>query len=483
MHLGDRAAKGAAVTILGQAVRILLQFASVVVLARLLTPLDYGLLALVLVVIGVGEIFRDFGLSSAAIQSSTLSLNQRTNLFWLNTAIGGALSAIVFLGANAAALILDQPELRPIAQFLAFTFLLNGMATQYRAGLNRSMRFGALAVSEVTAQACGLCAAVSTALLGWGYWALVAQQLTQVTSMLFSVVILGHWLPGRPRRGDPLVPFLRFGWNLMGTQLINYVSNNLDSIIIGLRFGPSSLGIYSRAFQLLMNPLNQLRTPATTVALPVLSRLQDQPVRSGQYVKRGQIVLGYTIIPVLAFAAGTADPLVSLFLGDKWEAVPPIFAFMALAGAMQTVSFVSYWIYLSRGLTRDLFQYTLVSVTIKATCIISGSHWGITGVAAGYALAPTLSWPISLWWLSRRTPLPLRDLWLGAFRILGLGIAAAAVAFLITRSCSTIGSVLQLVVAFAGCLGIYAFAALVIQRIRSDIFGVVDVLRRVLRRQ
>lgn len=147
--LGERAAKGALITFSGQFARILLQVVSVVVLARLLTPHAYGVVAMVLAVIGIGEIFRDFGLSSAAIQSKTLSRGQRDNLFWVNAGIGLVLATIVFFAAPLIAIIYRHPEVEPLARALSLTFLMNGLATQYRADLNRRLKFMQLTTGDV----------------------------------------------------------------------------------------------------------------------------------------------------------------------------------------------------------------------------------------------------------------------------------------------------------------------------------------------
>lgn len=480
--LGNRTARGAAVTLGGQGVRMLLQFVSVIVLARLLSPQDYGLMAMVLVVVGIGEIFRDFGLSAAAIQSKCLTHAQRDNLFWINTGIGVILSVIVFLGASVVAELFGQPELAAITRVLAVTFIINGLATQYRAGLNRQLRFGPLAICDVLSQLFGLIVAVVLAAIGAGYWALVAQQLTAVLSVLVGVVAFGRWVPGLPSRGAQMKPFLRFGWNLMGTQLVGYTSNNLDTLTIGLRFGADSLGVYNRAFQLLMRPLNQLRIPTTSVAMPVLARLQHDIARSNGYVLRGQVAFGYTIVPGLALAAGASVPLVALFLGGQWAQVAPIVSLLAIAGICQTLSYVGYWVYISRGLTGHLFRYTCLTFVLQLICILIGSTWGVVGVAGGYAAAAVLEWPLSLWWLSRRTPLPAKGLWLGALRILACAIPAGLLAFGVTLVTSELPSFLSALCALLAGAALYGAAIWLVPVVRKDVAGVTDIVRRTIRR-
>ena len=459
----------------GQAARILLQVVSVVVLARLLAPADYGLLAMVLAVVGIGEIFRDFGLSSAAIQAKNLTGQQKSNLFWVNTAIGFVLAGIVFATAPLLAGLYGRPELVAIAQVLSLTFIINGVATQFRADLSRRLKFKNLVMADVSAPAVGLVVAVFAALAGWQYWALVAQQLTQVTVVMIGVVIGARWRPGLPRKTPGMRSLLRFGTNLVATQLVGYLSNNLDSVVIGTRFGAASLGIYNRGFQLLMAPLNQLRAPTTTVALPILSRLSDSPAKYDQFIARGQLALGYSLVVGLGLVIGAAEPLTDLMLGERWLEVAPILRLLAAAGVFQTLAYVGYWVYLSRGLTTDLFRYSLVSATIKVTCILVGSIWGVIGVAVGYALAPALAWPLSLFWLSRRTQIPLRQLLFGALRVLTVTIMVAGGAAGASLLVAGLGSLAQVIAAVTGGILLYVLVAATVPMFRRDAIGIIEI--------
>ncbi len=481
--LGRRVARGAGVTLLGQGVRIGMQLGSVVVLARLLTPADYGLFAIVLVVVGIGEIFRDFGLSTAAIRAPSLSTDQRDTLAWVNAGVGALLTVIVYLGAGLVAAVFGRPELVGMAHVLCLTFLVNGLATQYRADLTRRLRFGRLVAADTLGQAVGLTVAItSAAVLDAGYWALVAQQLTQVT-VAFVVLGLGAgWLPGRPRRSAGIGSFLRLGTSLVGTQLLGYLRVNLDTITLGLRTTPTAVGTYTRAFQLLMTPLAQLRSPTTTVALPVLTRMNEDRARTDEFLRRAQLMFGYTVVAAMAVAAGGASPLLALFLGDRWVGVAPVFALLAVAGSFQTLSYVGYWVYLSRGLGTALFRYSLVSLGIQAVCIVVGSSFGVVGVATGYAVATGIEWPLSLWWLSRITPFPGRDLARCAARILACalpaGLAALAAASALGDRPALVGS---LAAAAAG-LAVYGVAWVLFPAVRRDVGGLAAFGAQMVRR-
>lgn len=467
-RLGRTAARGAAVTLGGQGVRMLVQVASVVVLAQLLTPTDYGLVAMVMAIAGVADIFRDFGLSAAAVQAKTLSRQQRDNLFWLNSALGAALCLLVLAGSGGIAAFYDQPRVAAIAQALSLTFLLNGLSTQYRADLNRRLRFGALAVVDIAAQVAGLTVGVLLAVGDAGVWALVWMQLTQAAAALLLLGAIARWLPGLPRRGTEMGGLLRFGWHMVGMQVVGYVNNNVDSIVIGQRFGPSPLGLYNRGFQLLMQPLTQLRGPTTTVALPVLSRLEADVPTYARFLLRGQVGLGYTLVAGLAVVGAAADPIVRLFLGEAWTGVTPILRILALAGAVSTLSYVAYWVFLSRNLTRRLLHFTLVTFVLKVAFVLVGSIWGVVGVAAGYAAAPFLSAPLSVWWLGRLTPIPVGELLRGYTRILLLALAAAGAGWAAVHF-AALPSVPGILLAVAVVAAVYGLAALVVRGVREDV--------------
>ncbi len=479
-RLGIVAARGAAVTLASQSLRIVLQLASIAVLARLLTPRDYGLVAMVVAVVGVGEIFRDLGLSTAAVQSPSLTKAQRDNLFWASTALGLVLLVVVLLSGPAIAAFYGHPELVGISQALSLIFVLNGAATQYRAGLNRRLQFGRLAVIDITAQVLGLACGLFLAYTGSGYWALVAQQLVQGGVALALVIVAGRWMPGRPRRGVGMRPFFSFGLNVVGGQVINYAGRNTDALVIGHRFGAADLGTYNRAFQLLMVPLGQVRQPSTSVALPVLAKLQDEDRRYGEYLVRGQLAFGYTLVVGLAVAAGAARPVVALFLGDQWAGVVPLIRALAFAGMFETLAYVGFWVYLSRGLTRQLLRYSIVSSLLKASFVLIGSHWGVLGVAVGFAVGPSLDWPISLWWLSRCTRLPMRRLIVGALRPAAVAVIGGALVTAVVGAISDAPALLQLSLALLTMAAVYAGAAIVSRAVRQDLRDVTDIARRVL---
>lgn len=459
---------------LGQLARVLIQVAGIVVLARLLSPEDYGLLAMVVAIVGVGEIFRDFGLSSAAIQAPTISKGQRSNLFWLNSGIGFTLAILTIVLAQPIALLYGEPRLAGICLVLSSTFLLNGIATQHKADITRQLKFRKLALIEVIAPAIGLAVGLVSAVVGFGYWSLVLQQVAipLVAAILFLQA--GRWVPQWYDKSESIRGFMKFGVNLLGAQMLTYASRNADSVVIGMRFGPASLGLYDRAFQMIALPLNQLNAPASKVALPILSRLDEDATRYSSFLLRGQSVMINMITPLLAFGASVAPAAVTIVLGAQWTESASLFQLLALGGIAQALSYATYWVFLSKGLTASNLRLTLVSRPLIVFGIIVGSNWGVQGVATAYAVGLLLNWPLGLWWISRVSDAPALGMFFNGVRALVVyGVAAVG-----THIATT--SLLQFNELGTAAIGLVIFLAiaslgLLWRPFRRDIAGILQL--------
>ena len=466
--LADKAARGAGVTLAAQVIRFVLQFGSVVVLARLLTPEDFGLVAMVAAVVGIASVLRDFGLSSAAIQSKTLSDGERDNLFWLNSALGLAAGLCVAALTPLIVILYDEPKLVPVVLVLSCVFLISGVNTQYSVHLARNFRFLQLSSADIIGQTLGIAVAILVALNGGTYWAIVAQQVSVAAVTLVVNAWNCGWLPGRPRRDVSVRRFLRFGLGLLGTQGISYITKNIDNVLIGAVWGPALLGLYSRAYQLLMMPLNQINAPMTRVVLPVLSKVQDDPVRYHRYVSRVQLVACYVTATVFAVAAVLADPLVRVIFGPQWLAMSPIFMVLAIGGVFRALSNISYWIYLSRGRTGAQLRLYLWTRPLMIGLIAAGLPWGPIGVAVGHSIAYAGYWAASMWAVGRATgvrtgPLAAKAMKSVAFVSIPAAIGAGGALLL------PVVPFAQLVIGTCGAIAMIALVALVIREVREDL--------------
>ena len=465
--LAASAARGSLVTLVGQSIRISTQFASIAILARLLDSVDYGYLAMVLAVIGVAELLRDFGLSAAAVQSRDLSQAQQSNLFWLNSAIGAAASVLVLVASPVVALAYGEPPLTHITMVLAPVFLLNGMTTQFRAHLNRGLRFVRLSATDVVPQVLAFATAITVARHTHSYWALVAQQLVVSVVGLTLSVLLSGWRPSRPSRGVDLRAQIRFGGNLMSTNLLTYGVNNAQTVMIGAVWGAVVVGFFSRAYQLMALPLTQLVAPLTKVALPVLSRVHGDPPRYASIVARAQLLGLYLTAPLFLLCFTLARPLLALALGPQWSASVPIFRVLALGGAFRAMTQLAYWIFLSSANTRAQLRFNAVAYPVLVALMAAGLPWQGLGVSLGHTVGYALYWPASLLVACRAAGLPFRGLGATALRVLvTVGGGVLLVSFGITRL--GLGDLLTVALAVVAAAGYVGLTMVVIPAGRAD---------------
>lgn len=409
--LGRRALRGGALTLAGQTIRLVVQVGSTILLARLLPPADFGLIAMVVAVTGLATLFGDLGLAMATVQRAQISQAQVSTLFWINVAAGALIAAAVAALAPAIAWFYGEPRLTDITLVLAVSFLFGGVAVQHKALLQRQMRFGALVALDLLAFIGGIATAIALAARGAGYWALVASPVVTAALTATLAWVFSGWRPGLPSRGSDLRALLSFGGHLTGFNLINYAARNLDNILIGWWWGAPALGLYDRAYKLLMLPVRQINQPISQVGLPVLARLQDNPARYRQAYLRILGLLLLVTLPGVVFALATAEVLIPLALGPQWASAVPIFWWLGLAALQQPLSNTAGWLFISQGRSRELLQWGLAggSLSIMSFCI--GLPWGPSGVAAAYAVSGlVIRMPLLLWWVTRRGPVRGRDM-------------------------------------------------------------------------
>lgn len=449
MNLGRAAARGAASTLVAQAVRIIIQVGSVAVLARILRPEDFGLLAMVLAVLGVAELLRDFGLSQAAVQARHLGRLEQNNLFWLNVLLGFVAAAAFAASAPLVARFYGEPELHAIMLWLSLIFVLNGFATQFRVVLTRRLAFGTLGSADVIAQFVGSAAGIAVALCGGGYWALVTQQCVIATVGLLVAVVTSRWRPGHPSRHTSVRSFVRYGTDVLGVQALNYLSNSVDTVALGSRFGSTTVGFYSQAMQLVRVPLMQLNAPASRVALPVLSRLQDDGRRFNAYLNEAQNALTLAAGSVFVVLWLVAEPLVALALGPQWGEAVPFFRVLCIAGLAQSLSYSAYWIYMAKGLTRQNLRFALATKPVLIVGVVLAALHSPLAVAWVYSLLRLALWPASLWWAARAGGLHVRQLLTTSSTALVATSAAGLLATLALRAVPALPDAVLILAALA----------------------------------
>lgn len=410
-NLKHHTVRGGIYLALGQALRLVSQLAAIPILARLLTPADFGLVAMVTAFTAFATMFVDVGLSMATMQRPTISHDEVSNLFWIGTALGCTVAVIIAILSPVISYFYGEPRLIAITLVLCLSFVFSGLTMQHQALLRRGLQFRALAIVQTLAVVGGYTASIIWAWLYHNYWALVVFPVVSALLRMIGTWLACGWLPGLPRRRTGVWDMLAFGGYLTGFNLVNYFSRNADNMLIGWYWGAEALGFYERAYKLLMLPLQQINGPLTQLAVPALSRTLDQAERYRRaYLTILESLLLLTI-PLMAFVYVTRDLCVDVLLGPQFAAAVPIFAWLGVGACFQPLTHTLGWLLISQGRTREMFQWGIFASVVSVLAFAIGLPWGTVGVAACYVTASGLiHLPTLLYWTTRVGPLRSRDL-------------------------------------------------------------------------
>ncbi|MFC5381924.1 lipopolysaccharide biosynthesis protein [Aquipuribacter nitratireducens] len=407
--LGGRAGRGGLYMVAAQAARFVLQVGSTVVLARLLTPADFGVVGMVVAVTALADQLKEAGLSAAVVQRRAVTLQQVNALFWINVVVGAGLCLALAATAPALARFYGEEAVLPVALALSAVFFVSGFGVQHQALLMRRMRFGSLAARDVSAYVAGSAAGVVAAVLGAGVWALVVLQLVQALVRTLSVWVSCDWRPGRPTlRAPGLRGFITFGVDVTAFSVLNYLARNADNVLIGRYLGAAALGLYGRAYTLTLLPVQQITHAIAPVAVSALSRLQADNARYVEaYVRllRPTTYAGISLTLLLLVAAPDGVPVV---LGQAWVGAVPIFQVLAVAALAQVMSATTGWLYASSGRTRAQLYWGLVTRPLIVMAFVLGLALGGTArdVGLAYACVTALLLVPSMAVATRGTPVP-----------------------------------------------------------------------------
>ncbi len=395
--MGQRSVRGGLATFASQGLRIVLQFGSQIVLARLLLPADFGLLAMVAPLLTLVQIFNELGLSQATIQRAEISHGELSQLFWINLAASLALACLMALAAPLVAWFYGEPRLAMICVCLAGLLVLSGLGAQQIALMNRSMRFTALAGIDIACAALSVVVGIAAALAGLGYWSLVLMQAANSATILLMCWLLSDWRPGWPRHEASLGGLLRFGGHVTGANLINFLGSNLDLVLIGRLGGSVAVGLYDRAFRLVAAPILQISLPVARVAVSLLSRLHGQDARyRTAWLRMLQLLLVMTT-PAVIWTAMAAPVVVPLLLGPGWGEASPIVSALALATGFAPLSIGAGWLFVSQGRTGEQLRFVSLRALLAICSLLAGLPWGALGVARAAAVTALLVHGSQLW--------------------------------------------------------------------------------------
>jgi len=409
--VGRAALGGFAHTGGSQAIRALLMFASTLILARLLSPEDFGVVAMAAPFLAILLLFQDLGLSAATIQARTISDEQSNTLFWVTVAASACFALLLLAAAPLVGRFYHDARVGYVTAASAGILLLTSSALQPTALLSREMKFRVIARIVVASAVATFLATVLLAVLLRSYWAIVLGNVAGAAVQVASTWALQSWRPRARVSFRGAGAMLRFGGSVAGFDLLNFFARNADNILVGRYWGAGALGFYERSYALMMAPLQLINGPLGRVMLPVLSRLRDEPVRYRTAFLSSLRGLLLATTPAAALAVGTSDQLVPLLLGPNWAPASPIFFWLAIGCLYQPLGSSMGLLFTSTGRGRDLVKWALLS---SATILLSfaiGLPFGAAGVAKAYVIVGLINLPVLVSWASRSTPVRGLDIY------------------------------------------------------------------------
>ncbi len=478
MHnLKGKAVRGGLAKALGQVATMAVRLFYLGIAARLLSPNDFGLVAMVTVVTGFFDLFTSAGLSLATVQKSNITNQQISQLFWINILVGGLLALLCVVGAPFIAEFYRDPRLLWIMIALAPGFLFAASGVQHSALLQRDLRYPALSAIEALSHLGGAFLGIFLALAGYGYWALVGGLIATSAINTIGCWACTGWVPERPRMGVEVWPLLSFGGIVTLNGIVVYIAYNMEKIILGRFWGADVLGIYTRAVQLIGLPVNTMNATVGGIFFSTLSRLQNDPVQfRGFFLKGYRLVMAVTV-PATLLCALFADEIITLILGPGWPEAIPIFRLMTPTILVFGIINPLFWVMVSMGLQKRSLYVGLVLAPLVVVAYMLGMPYGPNGVALGYSTIMVLWLFPHVAWCLHGTPISIADLSRAVAGPLAAGIVAAACSFtLLHQFGQELSAALRLAIGGVTMALVYGWILLFVMGYRSLLVSVLVAL-------
>lgn len=429
---GHRSAtlSGGLSSVVSRAFSAVVQICSVVIMARLLTPEDYGLAAMVLVIVGLAPSIVDLGTREAVSQQMTVTEGEVSALFWICMAFGCSLALLVAASGPIISHIYNEPRLTAIAAVSSLTVVAATVACQHYGLLRRAMMFREIGLVEASANLVGACVSVAMAFFGAGYWALVARPLVTVMCTAGGVLWYCRWIPVRPTVTAGVKSMLRFGANLLGFTGADFVGRNADSVAIGVAFGAERLGFYRKAM-LVYDNLLDLTISLHGVAAVSLSKLRTNPTELRRLWAKGLTTISFFAMPAFGLLAVTSRDLIDLVLGERWDFAGFLLSLLALRGIPHVVERTMGWLHVATGRSDLWMRWGLVQAGVQLVALLIGLQFGLMGIIAAYTLTMYVMFVPTLVYAGRPLGIGGLDVVRAVWQPMGGTLVAVAVGFLL----------------------------------------------------
>ena len=381
-----------------------------IVLARLLTPSEFGVVAAAMVVMVVAWQLTDLGTAAVIIQRDVIDDALVSSIFWFNLVLGAGLSALTVATAGPLAAALGQPEAAPAIRLLAAVSFLGALGNMHHALLRRTMQFGRLATVTIANAAVNATLGIALAVAGAGIWALVVGTVAGVVASTATAWWFESWRPRPVFSLRRLRDVARFSIHFFWSNAFAVIFGQLDKVIISRMLGGAPLGTYTVAQRTVLSPVQAVSGAVSTVSFSAFSRGQDDPERLRSGASRVAGVVTLVVMPAMVGLAVLADQAVAVVYGPQWEAAVPVVQVLAPVAAVQALACVTASVMLAMGRSDWLYRWALVNCLVGAAAMVVGAQWGLVGVSLALAAVVAVLTPLEM-----RMALGLIDMRLSAY--------------------------------------------------------------------
>jgi PST family polysaccharide transporter len=474
----QKMARGSAWNVAANIAKISAGLVVLPILTRILSADEFGLIQMAMPVIVFTMVFNNAGVGPALVRADTCSDALWSSAFWANIGIGVVFTGLLVVTAPLIALFYGNNAVIPLIVALSMAIVLQTASIVPGAWLQREFQFKHLAIADIVGNGLGVAVVITTALLGFGVWSLVLQQL--VTHAARTAYL---WWRSAPPVGfafdwPELKSITGFSINVNLADLANFFGRNADNIIIGRQFGTAELGYYSIAYRLMLLPIQVFSWGIATVLLPGLAQMKDNADRLCAACMRVFKIVSVVTFPIMAGACALSEPLIVQVLGENMRPAATLLAILAPVGAMQSLSSSHGAIFMAIGRADIMFRWSLFCNVVIVGAFIIAVPWGVTGVALAYLIVNLLLAPPGYWILFRLMGLSMGRFLGGiapiALAAVGMGVVVWWTARLLgERGVSELDTLLVCIP-----LGVVVYGGAVVLAARSALVEVVGLARQ-----
>tara|TARA_B100001989_G_C24541499_1_gene467859 strand:+ start:292 stop:1821 length:1530 start_codon:yes stop_codon:yes gene_type:complete len=408
-ELGRKTASAFAFVAIAQVVANIVVIVGTIILARLLGPENFGLMAMIATVATFLMIFENFGLYYVTVQRKNLSIEELNCLFWVNLAIAAIIGLLFFLLAPFIAMYYKEPILKDLCQALSMAFFFRGAANQHTAFLNRKMNHKKTSIATMFGAICGTVFALILAFMGAGVWSLVWRQVIDAFSRSVMVWILSGWIPSWHKWSSEYIPALKVGGNLTFSRVMYYISQNFADILIGRHLGAISLGFYKLGFQVIFLPVQRVTEPISHVMIPMLSQMLDQPELYRKSYLRGVHIMYLLYAALGIFVVVHAPLIIDVVFGHEWIGALVPMRYMAATMLVVGINSTSSWIFVTQDRSSEMLKWSGFQTMAVVLSILIGIQYGINGTAFAFMICAFAVSPILYIVIGRKGPVKTSD--------------------------------------------------------------------------